>query len=78
LVGCGCVGEVFSPGTSDWGTGFSSIGQTGSPVARSSTYSHPSLLGCATTLRGLPSIVTSASSDAQQLSKFQMGWCTSW
>src|SRR5688572_19015459 len=37
LVGCGCVGDVFSPGTSDCGTGRSSIGQIGSPVARSNT-----------------------------------------
>jgi hypothetical protein len=30
LVGKGCVGEVFSPGTvDDWGTGFSSMGQIG-------------------------------------------------
>ena len=29
LVGNGCVGDVFSPGTSDCGTGFSSIGQIG-------------------------------------------------
>ena len=35
LVGKGCVGEVYSPGTVDCGTGRSSIGQTGSPVSRS-------------------------------------------
>ena len=33
--GIGCVGDAFSPGTSDGGTGFSSIGQIGFPVARS-------------------------------------------
>ena len=37
LVGKGCVGESCSPGTSDPGTARSSIGQTGSPVARSRT-----------------------------------------
>jgi hypothetical protein len=35
LDGKGCVAEVFSPGTSDWGTAFSGIGQMGSPVMRS-------------------------------------------
>src|SRR5216684_2025724 len=34
LVGNGCVFEVFSPGTSDCGTGRSTNGQTGSPVVR--------------------------------------------
>src|SRR6187397_1053775 len=33
--GKGCVVEAFSPGTSDAGTGFSSIGQIGVPVTRS-------------------------------------------
>ena len=37
FVGNGRVGDVFSPGTSDCGTGRSSIGQTGTPVVRSST-----------------------------------------
>src|SRR5262245_51040959 len=37
LVGNGCVGEYHSPGTSPFGTGRSSIGQTGSPVTRSKT-----------------------------------------
>ena len=37
LVGNGCVGDVRSPGTVDWGTGRSSIGHTGSPVTRSKT-----------------------------------------
>ena len=37
LVGYGCVGDVHSPGTSVCGTGRSSMGQTGSPVARSNT-----------------------------------------
>ena len=34
FVGCGCVSASFSPGTFDFGTGFSSMGQMGSPVAR--------------------------------------------
>src|ERR1700687_4900769 len=34
LVGNGCVGDVFSPGTSDCGTGRSSIGKIGSPGPR--------------------------------------------
>ena len=32
MVGNGCVGLVFSPGTVDCSTGLSSIGQIGSPV----------------------------------------------
>src|SRR5439155_20297535 len=49
-----------------------------SPVTRSKTYSHPSLLGTATTLRGFPSTVTSATIGADDMSKFQIGWCTNW
>jgi hypothetical protein len=37
LVGNGCVGDVFSPGTVDCGTGRSSIGHTGLPFVRSKT-----------------------------------------
>ena len=37
FVGNGWVGESRSPGTSEGGTGRSSIGQTGSPVTRSKT-----------------------------------------
>src|SRR5262245_41807248 len=37
IVGIGCVGDVTSPGTSVCGTDFSSIGQIGLPVTRSST-----------------------------------------
>src|SRR5262249_62392072 len=76
--GNGCVGDVFSPGTSDCGTGLSSIGHTGCPVTRSNTYSHPSLLGDATALIGLPFTLMSSSSAADELSKFQIGWCTNW
>ncbi len=36
-VGKGCVGQLFSPGMPLTGTGRSSIGQIGSPVARSNT-----------------------------------------
>src|SRR5262249_22267765 len=36
--GIGCVGDVHSPDTSVCGTGFSSMGQSGAPVARSRTY----------------------------------------
>ena len=57
LVGKGCVGEVFSPGTSDCGTGRSSIGHTGCPVTRSKTYRYDSLLGKATALIAFPSDV---------------------
>ena len=37
FVGNGCVGDAFSPGTVDGAVGRSSIGHTGSPVARSRT-----------------------------------------
>src|SRR6185437_4067822 len=37
LVGIGWVGDSFSPGMSDWGTGRSGIGHTGLPVSRFST-----------------------------------------
>ena len=36
-VGNGCVGQLFSPGTSLCGTGRSSIGQSGAPVIRLNT-----------------------------------------
>jgi len=78
LVTCGWVGDVFSPGTSDCGTGRSGIGQIGTPVTRSSTYAHACFVSCATTLRGFPSTTTSARIGAAGMSKFQMGWCTSW
>ena len=44
LVGNGCVGDVFSPGTVDCGTGRSSIGHTGLPFVRSSTYANDCLV----------------------------------
>src|SRR5215468_4222990 len=50
FVGKGCVDEYHSPGTSPFGTGRSSIGQTGFPVTRSNTYRNASLLGSATAL----------------------------
>src|SRR5665213_1984768 len=54
LVGKGCVGEYHSPGTSPFGTGFSSIGHTGWPVTRSKTNSIDCLVGTATALMVLP------------------------
>jgi hypothetical protein len=48
LVGNGCVGQLASPGTSDCGTGRSSIGNTGSPVLRSNTNTNPIFVACAT------------------------------
>ena len=59
LVGNGCVGDVRSPGTVDCATGRSSIGQTGSPVARSNTYVNACLLTMATALIGRPSTLMS-------------------
>src|SRR5262245_13765465 len=35
LLGTGCVGDAFSPGTSDGGTARSTIGHTGLPLVRS-------------------------------------------
>src|SRR6202030_3896606 len=52
--GKGCVGDVFSPGTSDCGAGRSSIGHTGWPVTRSKTYRKACLPGRATALIALP------------------------
>src|SRR6185503_9777258 len=54
VVGYGCVGQLSSPGISDFGTGRSSIGQMGSPVTRSNTYSHVVLAPTTTTLRLRP------------------------
>ena len=65
----GCVGAYHSPGTSPRGTGRSSIGQTGSPVTRSSTYSQPCFDGCASAFTGRPSTVMSARIGAQGMSK---------
>src|SRR5712671_1191395 len=58
LVGNGCVGQDSSPGTSDFGTGRSSIGHNGLPVSRSNTNRKPCLVGCATTSTFLPSCFT--------------------
>src|SRR5262249_13486100 len=63
-VGKGCVGEVHSPGTSDLGTGRSSIGHTGLPDTRSNTYRKPFLEASATTSTALPSCFTVASCGA--------------
>ena len=59
LVGNGWVREVRSPGLPDCGTGRSSIGQTGSPVARSNTKTNACLVSWATALIGRPSTVMS-------------------
>ena len=67
-VGKGCVGEVHSPGTVDFGTGRSSIGQTGSPVTRSKTNANACLVTCTTALMRRPPTVMSASTGAVGLS----------
>src|SRR5581483_3871105 len=68
FVGKGCVGEYHSPGTSPFGTGRSSIGQTGSPVTRSKTYRKASLVGKATALIALPLTLMSARIGADERS----------
>src|SRR5580658_7958924 len=68
LVGNGCVGQVFSPGTSDCGTGRSSIDHTGCPVTRSKTYRNDSLLGSATALIALPPTLILARMGAEERS----------
>src|SRR6185295_7155350 len=62
LVTNGCVGDVTSCFNVVCGTGRSSIGQIGWPVARSKQYNQPCFDGEHTTLRGLPSIVVSINS----------------
>src|SRR2546423_9094260 len=56
LVGYGWVGQLCSPGISDFGTARSSIGQIGSPVPRSDTYSQVVLLDTTTTSRLRPPV----------------------
>ena len=68
FVGNGCVGASRSPGTSDGGTGRSSIGHTGSPVTRSKTYVNACLLTCATALISRPSTVMSARIGGEAMS----------
>src|SRR5580692_6829238 len=58
FVGNGCVGELHSPGTSDWGTTLSSMGHKGSPVIRLNTYRNPNLVGWAIASTFLPSCFT--------------------
>ena len=54
------MGHGTSPSMSvSVGTGRSSMGQTGSPVARSKTNVKPCLVICATALMGLPSTAMS-------------------
>ena len=54
--GNGCVGQACSPGTSEAGTGLSSIGNKGSPVSRFSTYRNPTFDICATASIFFPSL----------------------
>ena len=72
LVGNGWVGLVFSSGTSDCGTGRSSIGQSGWPVTRSKRKIQDCLVGCATALIVLPFIVRSTRIGAQGMSQSQI------
>src|SRR5579863_1209932 len=71
-VGNGCVGEYHSPGTVPFSTGRSSMGHTGLPVSRFSTYRNACLLGCATTGVRLPLTWTSARIGGEGLSWSQM------
>ncbi len=64
LVGKGWVGELHSPGTSDCGTGRSSMGHIGSPVTRSKTNRKPNLVACATTSTFFPLCLTVSSFGA--------------
>src|SRR5690606_12103830 len=54
----GCVGHDSSPGISLAGKGFSSMGNTGSPVTRSNTNMKPCLVATATASMRLPSLLT--------------------
>jgi hypothetical protein len=59
----GWVGDVTSPGTSLFGKGFSSTGNSGAPVSRSSTNSCAVFVPCSTASLPLGS-VTSAGGAA--------------
>src|SRR5215510_4821700 len=78
LVGNGCVGDVFSPGTSDCGTGRSSIGHTGCPVTRSKTNTNVCFVGWTTALIFLPLTVTSARNGGDPMSQSHTSWWTVW
>jgi hypothetical protein len=54
--GSGCVGDSCSPSAAPCRTGRSSTGQTGWPVALSSTNRNPCLVGWMTTSRAPPSV----------------------
>src|ERR1700676_884155 len=71
--GIGCVGEYHSPGTVPTSTFVSSMGHTGFPDTRSSTYKNPCLLGCATALTAFPSAVISAKIGAEEISMSHSG-----
>src|SRR5262249_24414721 len=62
-VGNGCVLAATSPGTLEGGTSRSSIGQTGSPVTRSKTYTKACFVTWATALIYLPLTVMSRPVD---------------
>ncbi len=69
FVGKGCVGDERSPGTVDCGTGRSSIGHTGRPLVRSSTYRKAALFACITARMRFPSTVISPSIGGPMLSQ---------
>src|SRR5688572_25864947 len=75
FVGNGCVGEVHSPGTSDFGTRRSRIGQIGLPVTRSNVYANACFVSCTTIF--LP-FGKSARIGADGLSQSQMSWWMIW
>ena len=78
FVGNGCVGLVRSFGTSDCGTGRSSIGQIGSPVSRLKTKRNACFVGCAIALTVRPFTVMSNRIGAHGRSQSQTSWCTVW
>src|ERR1700761_5335900 len=78
LVGNGWVGLYHSPGTSPLGTGRSSTGKAGFPVARSKAYHRPSLFTEVTILRFCPPMVTSSSGPSDGWSVSHRSWCTVW
>ena len=66
--GIGCVGQAFSPGISLAGKGFSSIGNTGSPVSRLKTKTKPCLVATATASIFFPSRFTVNNCGAEERS----------
>src|ERR1019366_9736969 len=78
LAGIGWVGEYFSPGTSPCGTGRSSMGQIGWPVARSKTYRMDCLVGWATAFTTRPLRLKATSIGAHGVSQSQIPGGTNW